>query len=206
MKPPTGPSPLSTTLTRSVSGTAFMMDMILSLTWWMPEPYKGVDEGLQSYADFLRQRLGAVTTGLGEGFGGGGGRRPGWRWRWWRRPVRCCACLEAGGARGGAPAEGATAAESAGPAARPAPGGGPNRERNAPIVGNPIGREVLLSDLKFEMISYSPEELIELAETELKWCENEMKKAARDMGHGDDWEQRSSTSKPCMSSPASSRL
>ncbi len=44
-----------------------------------------------------------------------------------------------------------------------------------------------MSELKFEMISYSPEELIELAETELKWCENEMKKAARDMGHGDDW-------------------
>ena len=37
------------------------------------------------------------------------------------------------------------------------------------------------------MISYSPEELIELAQTELRWCENEMKKAAREMGHGDDW-------------------
>jgi uncharacterized protein (DUF885 family) len=62
-----------------------------------------------------------------------------------------------------------------------------NRERGGPIVGNPIGREALLSELKYEMISYSPEELIELAQTELAWCENEMKMAARAMGHGDDW-------------------
>src|SRR4029077_14644543 len=46
-------------------------------TWWVQEPYKGVDEGLQSYADFLRQKLGAVTTGLGGGFGPGPGRRRG---------------------------------------------------------------------------------------------------------------------------------
>ena len=63
----------------------------------------------------------------------------------------------------------------------------PNRERGGPIVGNPIGREALLSELKYEMISYSPEELIELAQTELAWCEDEMKKAAREMGQGDDW-------------------
>ncbi len=44
-----------------------------------------------------------------------------------------------------------------------------------------------MSELRYEMISYSPEELIELARTELAWCENEMKKAARAMGHGDDW-------------------
>jgi uncharacterized protein (DUF885 family) len=37
------------------------------------------------------------------------------------------------------------------------------------------------------MISYSPEELIELAQTELAWCETEIKKAAREMGYGDDW-------------------
>ena len=37
------------------------------------------------------------------------------------------------------------------------------------------------------MIAYTPEELIKLAETELAWCEAEMKKAAREMGHGDDW-------------------
>ncbi len=64
------------------------------------------------------------------------------------------------------------------PAATAAPAA--PREENQEIVGNPIGREALLSELSYEMISYSPEELIELAETELKWCENEMKKAVRD--------------------------
>ena len=44
-----------------------------------------------------------------------------------------------------------------------------------------------MSELKYEMIAYTPEELIELAETELAWCEDEMKKAAREMGQGDDW-------------------
>ena len=48
-------------------------------TWWIQEPYKGVDEGLQSYADYLRQKMGAVTTGLGGGFGPGSGRRRGGR-------------------------------------------------------------------------------------------------------------------------------
>jgi hypothetical protein len=149
-------------------------------TWWMQEPYKSVDDSLQSYADFLRQRMGAVTIGMGEGFGGGGGRRGG----------------PGGGAGGGGRNGGLAASQASGAAAptestetpsRPGPGASPSRERGGPIVGNPIGREALLSELKFELISYSPEELIDLAETELKWCENEMKKAAREMGQGDDW-------------------
>jgi uncharacterized protein (DUF885 family) len=55
------------------------------------------------------------------------------------------------------------------------------------IVGNPIGREALMSELKSEMIPYTPEELIAIAEKEMAWCENEMKKASRDLGYGDDW-------------------
>ena len=55
------------------------------------------------------------------------------------------------------------------------------------------------------MISYSPEELIGLgARPSSEWCENEMKKAARDMGHGDDWRAALEQSRQCMSSPASS--
>lgn len=57
-----------------------------------------------------------------------------------------------------------------------------------PIVGDPIGREALLADLEFEMIPYTPEELIKIAEREFAWCEAEMKKASRAMGFGDDWE------------------
>ncbi|MBI1966870.1 MAG: DUF885 domain-containing protein [Gemmatimonadetes bacterium] len=56
-----------------------------------------------------------------------------------------------------------------------------------PIVGLPIGREALLEDLINQLIPYTPEELIAIAQRELAWCEAEMKKAAREMGLGDDW-------------------
>jgi uncharacterized protein (DUF885 family) len=55
------------------------------------------------------------------------------------------------------------------------------------IIGDPIGREALLSELRSEMIPYTPEELIAIAEKEMAWCENEMKKASRELGYGDDW-------------------
>ncbi len=60
---------------------------------------------------------------------------------------------------------------------------------NTAIVGDPIGREALLQELEYEMIPYTPEELIEIANKELAWCENEMKKASREMSFGDDWKQ-----------------
>ncbi|MCI0585665.1 MAG: DUF885 domain-containing protein [Planctomycetes bacterium] len=56
-----------------------------------------------------------------------------------------------------------------------------------PIVGDPIGREAILEDLAREAIAYSPEELVAIAEREFAWCEAEMKKAAREMGLGEDW-------------------
>ncbi|MCA1576841.1 MAG: DUF885 domain-containing protein [Acidobacteria bacterium] len=55
------------------------------------------------------------------------------------------------------------------------------------IVGDPIGREALMSELRSEMIPYTPEELIAIGEKEMAWCENEMRKASRDLGYGDDW-------------------
>src|SRR5204863_271624 len=57
------------------------------------------------------------------------------------------------------------------------------------IIGDPIGRDALLSELQFEMIPYTPEELIAIANKEMAWCENEMKKASRDLGFGDDWKK-----------------
>ena len=57
------------------------------------------------------------------------------------------------------------------------------------IVGDPIGREALLSELQSEMIPYTPEELIAIANKEMAWCEAEMKKASRDLGYGDDWKK-----------------
>ncbi len=57
------------------------------------------------------------------------------------------------------------------------------------IIGDPIGREALLQELEYEMIPYTPEELIEIANKEFAWCETEMKKASREMGYGDDWKR-----------------
>ena len=55
------------------------------------------------------------------------------------------------------------------------------------IVGNPIGREELIRQLQYEMIPYSPEELIGIANKEFAWCDAEMLKASREMGFGDNW-------------------
>ncbi len=57
------------------------------------------------------------------------------------------------------------------------------------IVGDPIGRDALLVELEHEMIPYTPEELIAIAEREFAWCEAEMKKASNAMGCGDDWKK-----------------
>ncbi len=57
------------------------------------------------------------------------------------------------------------------------------------IVGNPIGNEVLLAELEHELIPYSPEELVEIANQEFAWCETQMKKASAEMGFGDDWKK-----------------
>ena len=55
------------------------------------------------------------------------------------------------------------------------------------IVGDPVGRDALLADLQDNMIPYTPEELIAIAQTEMDWCTKEMLKASREMGYGDDW-------------------
>lgn len=51
----------------------------------------------------------------------------------------------------------------------------------------PIGAEALQVELDHEMIRYSPEELVAIAEKELQWCRNELIKASNEMGLGDDW-------------------
>ena len=101
-------------------------------TWWNAEPYKAVDASLQSYQNFLYDRLVGV------------------------RP------------------DGSTA---------------PQVNDSNTIIGDPIGREALLQELDYEMIPYTPEELIEIANKEFAWCEAEMKKASREMGFGDDWKK-----------------
>ena len=55
------------------------------------------------------------------------------------------------------------------------------------IIGDPAGREALMSELADNMIPYTPEELIAIAQTEYDWCMREMLKASRQMGDGDNW-------------------
>lgn len=55
------------------------------------------------------------------------------------------------------------------------------------IIGDPIGRDALVKELQFEMIPYSPEEVVEIANREFEWCVAELKKASREMGFGDDY-------------------
>lgn len=55
------------------------------------------------------------------------------------------------------------------------------------IIGNPIGREELIRQLQEEMIPYTPEDLITIANKEFAWCDAEMLKASKEMGFGDNW-------------------
>ncbi len=65
----------------------------------------------------------------------------------------------------------------------------PRKTDDTGIPGPARGRNGLISDLSDEMIPYSPEQLIALANREFAWCEEEMKKASRQMGFGDDWKK-----------------
>jgi uncharacterized protein (DUF885 family) len=56
-----------------------------------------------------------------------------------------------------------------------------------PLIGDPIGAETLAQDIANEFLPYSAEELIAIGEKEFAWCEREMKRAAKEMGLGEDW-------------------
>lgn len=55
------------------------------------------------------------------------------------------------------------------------------------IVGKPIGNTELSRLLKYEWISYSAEDLVDIANKEFAWCDAELLKASKDMGFGDKW-------------------
>jgi len=56
-----------------------------------------------------------------------------------------------------------------------------NREEAAPF-GEVVGADRLQEQLDYEMIPYTPAELIERAEKEFEWCAAEMLKAAKELG------------------------
>jgi hypothetical protein len=57
------------------------------------------------------------------------------------------------------------------------------------IIGYPIGAKELARLLDYEMIPYSPEELIDIANKEFAWCDRELLKASQEMGFGKDWKK-----------------
>lgn len=67
------------------------------------------------------------------------------------------------------------------------PSNSPRKTDNSGIPGAARGREGLIRDLQDELIPYTPEQLIALAEKEFAWCDAEMLKASRQMGFGDNW-------------------
>ena len=135
-------------------------------TWWNEQPYREFDDALGAYASFISERLVGLRAAAGSGQQGQQiGPRPG------------------GGGQGIGGAQGGGGGQRP-PSTAPARAGD-----TSDIIGDPIGREALLSELQFEMIPYTPEELIAIANKEMAWCENEMKKASRELGYGDDWKK-----------------
>lgn len=63
----------------------------------------------------------------------------------------------------------------------------PQKKDSSGIVGNPIGTDELKRRLQYEMIPYSPDELVAIANKEFAWCDKEMLKASNEMGFGNDW-------------------
>jgi hypothetical protein len=55
------------------------------------------------------------------------------------------------------------------------------------ILGVPIGANAIQELLTYEMIPYTPQELIAIAEQEFKWCDTQLLQASAEMGYGDDW-------------------
>lgn len=58
----------------------------------------------------------------------------------------------------------------------------------ATLIGDPIGRDALLEELRFEMVPYTPEELLAIGEAQMVWCQSEMQKAAAEIGY-EDWHE-----------------
>lgn len=55
------------------------------------------------------------------------------------------------------------------------------------VIGDPIGRPALLQALKREFITYTPEELIDMAQKEYLWCMREWRRVAQDLEYENDW-------------------
>jgi uncharacterized protein (DUF885 family) len=127
----------------------------------VPAIYEPLDTALREYGKTLREQLAGLPPGAA--FGG-----------------RLAAGGNAGRPAGAGPSTSSVYSGTGGETAPPLVLG-------QPIIGDPVGRDALLEDLQAEMIVYTPEQLIEIGNREYAWCENELKRAARELGFGDDW-------------------
>jgi hypothetical protein len=71
------------------------------------------------------------------------------------------------------------------------------------IVGEPIGQAGLATELEAEMIPYSAEELVCIAEKEYAWCEREMIAASTELGFGPEWRNALEYVKGLVEAPGS---
>lgn len=133
-------------------------------TWWVADDYRKADSSLGAYTTFLGEHVLGLRAATQAPQAGAGGER------------RSQSAQGSVAATGGRNLEG-------GPALTPEPG------ETGDIIGSPVGREALLSELDYEMIPYTPEQLISIANTEFAWCEAEMKKASKEMGFAEDWKK-----------------
>lgn len=58
-------------------------------------------------------------------------------------------------------------------------------DEDEPLIGDPIGREALIESLEAEGIVYTPEELIEVANREFAWCEEQMRQVSKELNVAD---------------------
>ncbi len=56
-------------------------------------------------------------------------------------------------------------------------------------IRDPVGRTILMEELAYEFIPYTPEEILAIGWKEMEWCETQRLKASRDLGFGDNWQK-----------------
>src|SRR5205085_2417616 len=101
-------------------------------TWWNEEPYRSLDQSMTNYASFITERIVGIRTEGGP--------------------------AQSTQNRGGGPGGGGPGGPGGGQGFQ-RPGSGAARPGDASdIIGDPVGHEALLVELRSEMIPYTPEE------------------------------------------------
>lgn len=53
----------------------------------------------------------------------------------------------------------------------------------------PAGRDALIEALRYNLVAYTPEELVVIANKEFAWCDREMLRASNELGFGNEWKK-----------------